>query len=132
MAKEKQRQYDPAAMLLGGSAKPDPEGQEPEKEQEKGTGKAPKAALKAATDKKKSTKKKTASKAEPKAKQEKTAERTPKAATTVYRQKRDKRLQVVLTQDLYDRLHAEKELTGAKSVNEIVNVLLEQGLKKRG
>lgn len=49
-----------------------------------------------------------------------------------YRQKRDKRLQVVMTQELYDRLQAEKDATGAKSINEIVNTILDNGLKKRG
>ena len=48
-----------------------------------------------------------------------------------YHTKRDKRLQVVLSQDLLDRLKNHAETHGA-SVNEIVNVALENELKKRG
>ncbi len=54
---------------------------------------------------------------------------TDKAAP--YRQKRNKRLQVVIPQSLYDALKGEATDAGV-SVNEVVNVLLANGLKKRG
>lgn len=136
MAKEKTPAYDPLAMLLGGGDKPDPEqkaapdkaGAKSEDAAEKKAEPAPKAKAPAV---KRDAAGKTRAKTEARKKTKSTKD-TAAGSATQYRQKRDKRLQVVMTQSLYDRLQEEKERSGAKSVNEIVNVLLEQGLKKRG
>lgn len=132
MAKEKAPAYDPLQMLLGGGEKAD---EEQKAEPGEARAKREKPAKPAAKRKAPAVKRDTAAakqgKTEPR---KKTAKAEPSATGSAapYRQKRDKRLQVVMTQSLYDRLQEEKERSGAKSVNEIVNVLLEQGLKKRG
>lgn len=67
----------------------------------------------------------------PKKAKSKTASKPAGDKLTPYRQKRDKRLQVVIPQNLYDALKDEATDAGV-SVNEVVNVLLANGLKKRG
>lgn len=72
----------------------------------------------------------TASKAKPKKRAKaktKPAEYTP----TPYKEKRDARLQAVIPKRLLDALKVEADRAGV-SVNEVVNTLLENGLKKRG
>lgn len=79
-------------------------------------------------------KKPTASKAKKKATPKKTKEKTAskrKEIPTPYKEKRDARLQAVIPKRLLDALKAEAEGAGV-SVNEVVNTLLENGLKKRG
>lgn len=51
--------------------------------------------------------------------------------TTQYREKRDARLQAVIPKRLLDALKVEADNAGV-SVNEVVNTLLDKGLKKRG
>ena len=50
---------------------------------------------------------------------------------TPYKEKRDARLQAVIPKRLLDALKVEADNAGV-SVNEVVNTLLENGLKKRG
>ena len=70
----------------------------------------------------------TASKAKPKKQATaKSAGYTP----TPYKEKRDARLQAVIPKRLLDALKVEAANAGV-SVNEVVNTLLENGLKKRG
>ena len=70
----------------------------------------------------------TASKAKPKKQATaKSAGYTP----TPYKEKRDARLQAVIPKRLLDALKVEAGNAGV-SVNEVVNTLLENGLKKRG
>ena len=64
-------------------------------------------------------------------KKDKPTSRPAEAKGKQYKEKRDKRLQVVIPARLYDTLKAEAGDAGV-SVNEVVNVLLESGLKKRG
>ena len=49
----------------------------------------------------------------------------------MYKEKRDARLQAVIPKRLLEALRAEADNAGV-SVNEVVNTLLENGLKKRG
>lgn len=124
--------YDPGALLLGKTSKPKEAGQrtedEPKKKpQNKGAKNAQEQGKKVpASQKKKQTDKKADKKT--KGRTEKEQGKTQYKGGSSYRQKRDKRLQIVLTEDLYKRLQEEKETSGA-SVNEIVNVLLEKGLR---
>ena len=74
---------------------------------------------------------KPASKAKKPAKKRATASRPAEKKPTPYKEKRDQRLQAVIPKRLYDALKVEADTAGV-SVNEVVNTLLENGLKKRG
>lgn len=77
----------------------------------------------------------TASKEKKPAKQKKAkdkpASKPAEYSPTPYKEKRDKRLQVTLPTRLYNALKVEADNANV-SVNEVVNTLLENGLKKRG
>ena len=70
-------------------------------------------------------------KQKPKRAKSKTASKPAEDKATPYKEKRDKRLQVVIPTRLFNALHDEAGHAGV-SVNEVVNTLLENGLKKRG
>lgn len=76
-----------------------------------------------ATKEKKKTTKKTAKK--------KPASKPAEFKPSQYKEKRDARLQAVIPKRLLEALKVEADRAGV-SVNEVVNTLLENGLKKRG
>lgn len=61
----------------------------------------------------------------------KTASKPAGFTPTPYKEKRDARLQAVIPKRLLEALKVEADNAGV-SVNEVVNTLLENGLKKRG
>ena len=61
----------------------------------------------------------------------KTTASKPAEIPTPYKEKRDARLQAVIPKRLLEALRVEADTAGV-SVNEVVNTLLENGLKKRG
>lgn len=56
--------------------------------------------------------------------------KAPAQTKRAYRSKRDKRVQVVMSQALYDKIKDESIEAGA-SVNEVINVILENALKRK-
>lgn len=62
---------------------------------------------------------------------DKTASKPAEFTPTPYKEKRDARLQAVIPKRLLEALKVEADNAGV-SVNEVVNTLLENGLKKRG